>query len=64
MVRLRTDLMRVDGGVFRAGTMLNVLREYRATGYRDRDARRLCLGYVDGRVVLPCVDPECVEVCG
>ena len=61
-VRITTDLLRVDGGLFRAGTVLTVLREYRATGYRERDAVMLALGYEDGRVVLPCVEVGSVEV--
>lgn len=60
-VRLTTDLLRVDGGLFRAGSVFAVLREYRVNGFRERDVLRLALGYEDGEVVLPCVDPETVE---
>lgn len=63
-VRLTTDLLRVDGGMFRAGSVFTVLREFRANGHMERNSRRLCLGYEDGTVVLPCVDPEAVEEVG
>ena len=61
LVTLTHDLIRVDGGVFRRGTVLTVIGEYRVNTAKARGVRRLCLGDEAGRVLLPSVEVECVE---
>jgi len=57
-VRLKSDLQRPDGAVFRQGTILYVSREYPVDQGRET---RLCLCYSSGSIVLPCCDPKTVE---
>lgn len=57
-VRLKHSLMHANGAVIRQGTILHVLRAYTVN---RQTADRLTLGYADGRIVLPIVDPADVE---
>lgn len=57
-VRLRNDLMRADGAKFRAGSIFYVVREFDVNQGREQ---RLCLGYRNGDVVIPCCDPAETE---
>lgn len=54
-VTLTTDVMRVDGAVFRAGEEFTIVREYLTTGLGDRDRVTFALAAHDGVIVLPCV---------
>lgn len=57
-IRLKHDMTLAWGPTLRAGTKLYVLREFTVNRTAER---RLCLGYEDGRIVLPSVPPEEVE---
>lgn len=62
ILRLKTDLMRADGGVFRKGATFVVAREYYVNGLGVKELLRFALGDSDGNVVMSCVDPDCVEL--
>lgn len=54
-VRLIADQTLPNGHTVRAGSLLYVLRDYVVNAGRER---RLSLGDYQGRVTLPCVNPE------
>lgn len=56
---LKDDLMRADGATFRMGTRFCVLREYLV----NRQTQTCyALGREDGTILLPCVDPEHIDI--
>lgn len=58
---LKETVMRPDGGVFRKGSRFLLLRRF----WVNRQTEEcFALGYADGRVILPWVDPEIVTLSG